>query len=85
MKTLTIRGVDPELTKAIKSEAQKNRESINQTALKILRRAMGLKNNPIFPTYNDLDALAGTWSEEDVKEFQKSTSDFNQIDESHWQ
>lgn len=34
--------------------------------------------------YDDLDYLAGTWSDEEAEEFSKHTRDFNQIDEELW-
>jgi len=84
MKTLTIRGIDPLLSEAIKIQAQKNNESINKTALKILREAVGLSDNPVYKTYHDLDNLAGTWSEEDEIEFKKNIQDFEKIDKEMW-
>lgn len=84
MKTLTIRGIDPLLSEAIKIRAQKNNESINKTALKILREAVGLSDNPVYKTYHDLDNLAGTWSEEDEIEFNKNIQDFGKIDKEMW-
>ncbi len=34
--------------------------------------------------YHDLDYLAGTWTEEDDREFLQATEDFNKIDEELW-
>jgi hypothetical protein len=34
--------------------------------------------------YHDLDYLAGTWTEDDEKEFLKNTKHYNQIDPSLW-
>jgi len=84
MKTLTIRGIDPVLSNAIKSLALKNKESINQAALKILKDAAGVSFKPVFRTYNDLDPLAGTWSEEDERQFKQAVEYFNEIDQDLW-
>jgi hypothetical protein len=35
--------------------------------------------------FHDLDYLAGTWTDKDVKEFEQATSDFNRIEERLWQ
>jgi hypothetical protein len=35
-------------------------------------------------SYNDLDSLAGTWSEEDADEFDKTTEDFRKVDAELW-
>jgi len=34
--------------------------------------------------HNDLDHLAGTWSNKDYKEFQKKIKDFETIDATMW-
>lgn len=34
--------------------------------------------------YHDLDNLAGTWSEKDVKEFQENVEDLERIDKEIW-
>ncbi len=84
MKTLTIRGIDPVLSNAIKSLAVENQESINQTALKILKDAAGVSFKPVFRTFTDLDALAGTWSEDDEQQFNQVVAHFNKIDQELW-
>jgi len=35
--------------------------------------------------YHDLDALAGTWREEDAAEFARNCAAFEKIDEALWQ
>ena len=36
------------------------------------------------PIHHDLDTLAGTWTEQQSKEFLSTLSDFSQIDEELW-
>ena len=84
MKTLTIRGIDPVLSNAIKSLAMENQESINQMTLKILKDATGVSYKPVFRTFTDLDALAGTWSEDDEQQFNQAIECFNKIDPELW-
>ena len=36
-------------------------------------------------TYDDLDSLAGTWTEEQATEFMDAISHFDQVDEKIWQ
>ncbi len=84
MKTLTIRGIDPVLSNAIKSLAMENQESINQTALKILKDAAGVSSKPVFRSFTDLDTLAGTWSEDDEEQFNQVVEYFNKIDQELW-
>ncbi len=84
MKTLTIRGIDEQLEKAIKDQSAEMKESMNQTVVKLLKNAVGLSTKDVFPVYHDLDKLAGGWSKEDEIDFKKQTESFNQIDKEMW-
>ena len=84
MKTLTIRGIDERLSSAIKRESRKRKSSINQIALKILKRAVGITDDPLFRKYDDLDHLAGTWTARAEKDFIKKTREFSKIDKGIW-
>jgi len=85
MKTLTIRGIDPQLAEEIRKRAIKSGESINKLMLNLLRSALGLGNKKEFPIYHDLDHLAGTWTEEDEIEFNQNIQAFEKIDEDMWE
>ena len=84
VKTLTIRGIDEKLAGAIKKESKKRKSSINMTALKILKRAVGISEDPVFKKYDDLDQLAGTWTARAEKDFIKRTREFRKIDKEIW-
>ncbi len=84
MNTITIRGIDQELSKRIKATAEQNNESINQSVLKILKTALGLTKSPQFKTYDDIDHLAGGWTVKDEKLFYDATSEFRKIDKDIW-
>lgn len=84
MKTLTIRGIDPELDRAIKSRAQQNNLSANQWVLQALKKVTGTGKEPVFRKHYDLDALAGGWSKEETTAFRKNTRIFERIDEDIW-
>jgi hypothetical protein len=84
MKTITIRGIDAELDRVIKSKAQQNNLSVNQWVLQALKKATGTGKDPVFKKHHDLDALAGGWSKEEVKSFQKNIEIFERIDREVW-
>lgn len=84
MKTLTIRGIDPELDRAIKSRASQNNLSANQWIIQALKKVTGTGKELVFKQYHDLDALAGGWSKEEARAFAKSTKIFERIDEDVW-
>jgi hypothetical protein len=84
MKTITIRGIEPGLDRVIKSQAKQNNLSVNQWILQALKKVTGMGKESLFKKYHDLDALAGGWSKEEAKAFQKNTQIFEKIDEDVW-
>lgn len=82
MSTLTIRGLDSKTEKLLKRKAAEEGASMNGFVIKVIRQALGIEKKR--RTYDDLDRLAGTWSEKDFKEFEKNTSDFEAIDHEMW-
>ncbi len=84
MKSITIRGIDDRLQSELEKRAAKDEKSINKMILSLLKKALGIEDKVKFPTYNDLDHLAGTWSEKDEKMFNLATEQFNKIDEDIW-
>jgi len=85
MKTMSLRGIEPEVAERLESEARRRGVSINAHVLQLLRQGVGLavpgKRRPV---YRDLDQLAGTWSDQEASDFEKSLSAFEQIDEELW-
>lgn len=84
MSTMTIRGLDDLTIKALKEKAKQEGTSVNAALVKLLQEELGLKKKKRTVAYNDLDHLAGTWSDKDYKEFRKKTEDFEKIDETMW-
>jgi len=84
MKTISIRGIDTETDRVIKSRAQQDNLSVNQWILQALKKVAGTGREPRFKKYHDLDHLAGTWSREETREFCKTMSMFEKIDGEIW-
>ena len=84
MKTLTVRGINSELADALKKAAASQDESVNKFLLNTLKKLTGLSQDTAFKIYNDLDPLAGGWSEEDEKHFLELTNHFRKIDREIW-
>ena len=71
MKHLTIRGASSELAQAL-DEVRRGREiSLNRTVLDLLERALSVGSHR---RSNGLAALAGTWSEEELEQFETATA-----------
>ena len=81
MTTMTIRGLDDLTINALKEKAKKEGSSVNAALVKLLQEELGIKKKKRTVVYNDLDHLAGTWSDKDYKEFLQATADFAKIDE----
>ncbi len=84
MKTITLRGIDDETAATLKKQAKQSRTSVNATVLNLIRESIGLDKKKRTRIYNDLDNLAGGWSQEDEQEFNKTTRLFTKIDEELW-
>ena len=84
MKTITLRGIDEELDQALKRLAAQSSASVNATILKLLRRALGFEKKRLHVLHHDLDWLAGTWTDTELREFEKHTQPFSEVDEELW-
>lgn len=82
MKALTIRKVDATLARAIERERARRGTSLNTTVIDLLRQALGLESDA--PRSNGLRKLAGTWSAEELAQFEAHTAAFERIDEELW-
>ena len=86
MKQLTVRGFDDELTEHIRRLAKRDGVSLNQAALKLLRKGAGLAD----PTRkadivgSSLDHLIGKWTDEEAVEMEKALEEFEIVDETAW-
>jgi hypothetical protein len=81
MRHLTVRGIDRELEMALQEEKQQRGTSLNETVKSLLRLALGL-SSPVRD--NGLGRHAGGWSDRDLEEFDRNTTQFDQIDEELW-
>ena len=84
MKAISLRGVDDELSAALRAQAKRENQSVNAAILRLLREATGLERARHRRVYTDLDHLAGTWGEAERREFEESVAAFDEIDEELW-
>ena len=82
MGYLTVRDVPGDLTKALRKETRRRGKSLNQTVIDLLTQALGLDWESA--EKNGLEKLAGSWSQEDLESFERSTAIFETIDEEQW-
>ena len=86
MNQLTVRGFDDELSERIRRLAKRDGTSLNQAALKLLRKGAGLAD-PAQKTDTvgaSLDHLIGSWSDDEAAELDAVLEEFEVIDEAAW-
>jgi plasmid stability protein len=81
MKALTIRNLPTPVAEALEREKHRRGRSLNQTVIDLLGQSLGVGSG----RSNGLGRLGGTWDEEDLREFERATAPFEQIDEELWQ
>lgn len=79
---LTVRGLPPEIARALDVERRRRGTSLNQTVIDLLARSLGVGEGET--RSNGLRELAGTWSAEDQARFEEATAFSEQIDEELW-
>jgi hypothetical protein len=84
MKSLSLRGIDEDLSQNLKKLSQKEGISLNKTVLKLLENSVGIKRKRRLNIYRDLDDLAGTWSNREEKEFMDKIHFFEMVDKDLW-
>ena len=86
MNQLTVRGFDDELAERIQRLAKLDGTSLNQAALKLLRKGAGLADPGQGPDTvgSSLDHLIGTWSDDEAAELDAALEELEVIDEAAW-
>ncbi len=84
MNQLTVRGFDDELSSAVRRLAQTEGISLNQAALRLLRKGAGLTDNKENPNAigSSLDDLCGVWNQDEAERFDMALEIFETVDES---
>ena len=75
---ITLRNVDPELSRRLRAISAARGESLNGAVLRLLRRATGLNMRR-----ERLERYA-TWTAEDVEEFTEALRAQRKVDERYW-
>ena len=85
-KQYTIRGIEKDLDKVVRETAVKYGESVNKTAIRLLKQASGLSEAEKHqgPPYHDMDDLAGSISAEEAAKMLKALKDMRHIEPDLW-
>jgi len=84
MAQITLRGMDPEVEKAIRRMSRRSGKSLNRIILDMIYQYKGFMKGSSGPQANSLRKLVGGWSDDDASEFLESIKSCEQIDEEMW-
>ncbi len=84
MPVMTLRGLNEEEARRLREEARREGISLNALLLRLIREAAGLAQRPWRVRHHDLDALAGTWTDEDADAFLAAIEEAERIDPDMW-
>ena len=85
-RAITIQDVDDATASWLMEEAGRRGVSVESVAAQLLQRGVeSERRRAILPTYHDLDALAGTWSEDEAAAFLQVVASFEHVDPPLWQ
>lgn len=86
MKSITIRGIEPELSEKLKQTASLQGKSTNRLILDIIKKELGFEKKKRYSRrYNDLDDLFGTWSESEFQKIENKINRERRIDPELWE
>jgi len=77
MKSITIHKIDDDLVRGITDRARRHGLSLNKTIKNLLKEALGLTNDGEKNHRKDFQSLLGSWTDEDIKEFEAAIADLN--------
>ena len=80
MPNFSLRDLDTATLARIKSTARRQKLSVNRLIVETLRQHYAPGNR----APDELDALAGTWSEAEADEFNAAIAPFGEIDRALW-
>jgi len=86
MKAITLRNLPPDLEKVVRKEADRQRTSMNKAVISLLEKKAESrkKKRATAQEYDDLDALAGSWTKKEAAEFDKALIAQRVIDPELW-
>lgn len=85
MANMSIRGLDEETLSRLKRRAEREATSLNSLVVRLLQEDAGTPGKARPPQkFDDLDTLAGTWSDRQASAFERDTAAFSEVDPTLW-
>ena len=84
-RSIMIDDVNDAIASWLVEEARRQGISMERVAGQLLQRGLEWeRRRAALPTFHDLDALAGTWSEDEAAAFLQGIAYFEKVDHSLW-
>lgn len=84
MATMSIRGLDDQALARLKNQAEQEGSSLNSLVLRVLQGTGTPVQVNVLKKFDDLNGLAGTWSEKEAQAFERNTAAFAEVDAALW-
>ena len=85
MATMSIRGLDDKALARLKRQAEREGSSLNSLVVRMLQgETRPTEGSQRTRKFDDLDALAGTWSQKEARAFERRTAPFGDVDPALW-
>ena len=84
MASMSIRGLDDQVLARLKLQAEQESCSLNSLVLRLLQGTGAAFPLAALKKFDDLDALAGTWSDQEAEAFERNTAAFAEVDAALW-
>ena len=85
MKVVTLRKLPPEIVRIVQRRAKERGTSISKAVISLLEEAAGVRQRERrVSSYDDLDALAGSWTREEAEVFEQALREQRGVDPELW-
>jgi hypothetical protein len=85
MASMSIRGLDEKALARLKRRAEREGSSLNSLVVRLLQEDAGVPGKTrLLQKFDDLDALAGTWTSEQARAFERDTAAFSEVEPTLW-
>jgi len=84
MKPITLRNLPDALSRLIRRKAATEGISLNRAVIAVLEQRLGLGRGRPEPRHHELDALAGAWSDQEARAFDRALAAQRAIDPELW-
>ncbi len=85
MASMSIRGLDHKALARLKKRAEREGISLNSLVVRTLQEDAGVPGKlRQLEKFDDLDALAGTWTKQQAGVFERDTAAFSEVDPALW-